>query len=143
MNKNDFPYTVDVSSEKESQDISNRLYASNLRHLNLPAETDIIFLNFIVKNTDDVIGGINAYVFSGVLFIDILFVEENYREKKIGTYLLQKVENEAKKRGGTLSHLDTFDFQAKDFYLKAGYEIFGVLENCPMNHKRYYMKKFL
>ncbi|PPE03578.1 hypothetical protein HCUR_00960 [Holospora curviuscula] len=25
----------------------------------------------------------------------------------------------------------TFDFQVKDFYLKQGYEIFGVLEDCP------------
>jgi GNAT superfamily N-acetyltransferase len=143
MNKNDFRYAVELSTEAESQDISNRLYASKLKQLNLPAETEIVFLNFIVKNNDDVIGGINAYVFSGVLFIDILFVEESYREKKIGTYLLQKVENEAKAQGATLSHLDTFDFQAKDFYLKTGYEIFGALENCPQGHKRYYMKKVL
>ncbi|WP_202127900.1 hypothetical protein [Clostridium sp. C2-6-12] len=40
-----------------------------------------------------------------------------------------------------LLHLDTFDFQAKDFYLKHGYEVFGVLDDCPMEHKRYYMKR--
>lgn len=42
-----------------------------------------------------------------------------------------------------LSHiiLDTFDFQAKNFYIKQGYEIFGILDNCPEGHKRYYMKK--
>jgi len=37
--------------------------------------------------------------------------------------------------------LDTFDFQAKDFYTKQGYEVFGILDNCPEGHKRYYMKK--
>ena len=42
-----------------------------------------------------------------------------------------------------LIHLDTFDFQAKDFYLKHGYEVFGVLDDCPKGHKRYYMKKVL
>lgn len=44
-------------------------------------------------------------------------------------------------KGCNLVHLDTFDFQAKDFYLKHGYEVFGVLDDCPMEHKRYYMKK--
>lgn len=46
-----------------------------------------------------------------------------------------------KEKGGKLVHLDTFDFQAKDFYLKNGYEVFGVLEDCPKGHKRYYLKK--
>jgi hypothetical protein len=42
-----------------------------------------------------------------------------------------------------LSHLDTFDWQTKEFYLKHGYEVFGVLDDCPPGHKRYYMKKVL
>jgi hypothetical protein len=61
----------------------------------------------------------------------------------LGTILLNKVEEKAKQLGATLSHLDTFDFQAKDFYLKHGYEVFGVLDDCPKDHKRYYMKKVL
>ena len=57
--------------------------------------------------------------------------------------MLAKVEKIAKKYSANLVHLDTFDFQAKDFYLKHGYEVFGVLEDCPKCHKRYYMKKVL
>lgn len=37
-----------------------------------------------------------------------------------------------------LAHLDTFDFQANNFYLKLEYEVFGELENYPPGHKRYY-----
>ena len=29
----------------------------------------------------------------------------------------------------------------KDFYIKQGYEILGVLDDCPLDHKGYYMKK--
>lgn len=54
-----------------------------------------------------------------------------------------EVEKSAIKKGCELIHLDTFDFQAKDFYLKYGYEIFGVLEDCPEKHKRYYSKKHI
>ena len=42
-----------------------------------------------------------------------------------------------------LIHLDTFDFQAKEFYKKQGYVVFGKLDDCPENHCRYFMKKLL
>ncbi|GIO85145.1 hypothetical protein J25TS5_20770 [Paenibacillus faecis] len=34
--------------------------------------------------------------------------------------------------GAKLIHLDTHDFQAPDFYLKQGYEVFGLLEDIPL-----------
>jgi GNAT superfamily N-acetyltransferase len=79
----------------------------------------------------------------GILYIDVLFVEESHRGQQLGSLLLSKVEAEAKSMGASLSHLDTFDWQAKDFYLKQRYEVFGVFEGCPKGHKRYYMKKTL
>ena len=47
----------------------------------------------------------------------------------------------AKEGNCSLMHLDPFDFQAKEFYEKNGFEVFGILENCPPGHTRYYMKK--
>ncbi len=75
--------------------------------------------------------------------IDILWVDERCRRRGTGGMLLREVERIAAEAGCTLIHLDTFDFQAKDFYLKQGYEIFGVLEECPEGHCRYYLKKRL
>ena len=49
------------------------------------------------------------------------------RKDDHGSTLLKEVEKIAKEKGCKLVHLDTFDFQAKDFYLKRGYEIFDVL----------------
>ena len=31
----------------------------------------------------------------------------------------------------------------KEFYEKQGYEVFGVLEDCPKGHCRYYLKKVI
>ena len=45
--------------------------------------------------------------------------------------------------GAALAHLDTFDFQARDFYLKNGYDVFGLLDDCPEGHTRYYLSKHL
>ena len=55
--------------------------------------------------------------------------------------MLAEVESAAKEKGCYLIYLDTFDFQAKEFYEKQGYEVFGVLEDCPKEHCRYYLKK--
>ena len=57
--------------------------------------------------------------------------------------MLAEAEKVAKALGGYLVHLSTFDFQAKAFYLMCGYEIFGVLEDCPRGHLEYFLKKKL
>lgn len=78
-----------------------------------------------------------------VIYIDALWIDKSYRKCGIGEKLLLEIENIAKEENCYLIHLDTFDFQAKDFYLKHRYEIFGVLDECPKNHKRYFLKKYL
>lgn len=77
------------------------------------------------------------------LHVGILWVSEEYQKRGLGSRLLKEVEATAAENGCTLAHLSTFDFQAKHFYLKHGYEVFGVLENCPERHCRYYLKKTL
>lgn len=77
-------------------------------------------------------GGINAeYVNWGVLFISLLFIQKPYRAHGYGSKLLSYVESIAKEKGGHLAHTDTLEFQGRDFYLQHGYEVFGVLEDCP------------
>lgn len=101
-------------------------------------------LDYTVKDQNVIIAGIKSCFYLGeVVSIGVLFVDKNYRNKGVGSLLLSKVENEAKIAGARLAHLYVFD-QTKDFYLKRGYEIFGVLENCPKErHKCYYLKKDL
>ena len=53
------------------------------------------------------------------------------------------VEAEARQSGATEAYLDTFSFQAPEFYKKNGYQVFGVLENFPPGHQRYYLTKAL
>lgn len=77
------------------------------------------------------------------MYVDILYVEADHQRKGYGTLLLEKAEGEAKSLGGYLSYLDTLDFQAKEFYQKMGYSVFGLLEDCPRSHNFYYMQKRL
>lgn len=106
---------------------------------------EIYRLDFAIKNDrGDLLGGIQSYrVNWGILHIELLYVFDRYRKQGIASMLLKHVEKIAMDHQCYVSHLDTFDFQAKDFYLRQGYSIFGVLENTPKGHNRYYMKKAL
>jgi hypothetical protein len=43
--------------------------------------------------------------------------------------------------GCTDAFLDTFSFQARGFYEKLGYRVFGGLDNHPAGHQHYFMTK--
>jgi len=42
-----------------------------------------------------------------------------------------------------LASLETASFQAREFYEKQGYEVFGELDDFPKGHTMFYMKKVL
>ncbi len=45
--------------------------------------------------------------------------------------------------GCTHAHLDTFSYQARPFYERRGYRVFGILDNDPPGHQRFFMQKSL
>lgn len=144
MHELKFPYELSISTDEESEYISDEIMSFNAHKVPFTQKETPIFKKYVIKNNNTIIAGINTVMYHwGILFIDELFVSESNRQKQFGSYLLKKVEEEAKELGATLSHTDTFDFQAKDFYLKQGYEVFGILENCPPEHCRFYLKKIL
>jgi GNAT superfamily N-acetyltransferase len=77
------------------------------------------------------------------LFVSAVFVEESQRGKGIGRELLLRADELALQQRCTAIYLDTFDFQAPGFYQKFGFKVFGVLEDYPPGHQRYFMVKDL
>lgn len=139
-------YRITDCAEKDAEYICDRLVEYNLSQV--PQRQEIAFESLDKKLVDDsgnIIAGIVAKMYCwNVVYLDILWVGEEHRGEGLGTYLLKELEQTAKSKGATLIHLDTFDFQAKDFYIKNGYELFGTLDECPQGgHSRYYFKKYL
>ena len=134
---------IKPSTDKEIKFIQDSLIQFNTQNVPFTQKIPFEKINYVAKNEKkEITAGIKSILYGwGVLFVDLLWVSEAYRGHGIGSHLMHKVEETAKQKGCTLIHLDTFDFQAKDFYLKLGYEIFGTLEDCPPGHKRYYLKK--
>jgi GNAT superfamily N-acetyltransferase len=77
------------------------------------------------------------------LYVDILWVADGFRHQGFGKRLLGKAENEARNRGCKRAFLDTFSFQAPEFYCKLGYAEFGRLPNFPPGHARIFLTKTL
>ncbi len=136
-------YIIQECDDKLGEEVIDKLVYYNLSKVPLKQNKEFISINKIIKNEKgEIIAGILSRMYCwNCLFVDTLFVDEIYRGQGLGEKLLKEVEKVAINQGCELIHLDTFDFQAKDFYLKYGYEIFGVLEDCPQGHCRYYLKK--
>ncbi len=76
-------------------------------------------------------------------YLDLLWVKEELRGQGYGHRLLMLAENRARERGAKNAYLDTFSFQAPDFYSQHGYQVFGELADFPRGHQRYFLRKQL
>jgi len=134
-----------VPTKSESEYIGEKLLEYNLDMKALEQNEPFIEINRCIKNSNgDVIGGILAIAaLWHILHIDTMWVKQEFRGNRIASKLLQDVEEFAKGLGCHLSYLETYDFQAKEFYINNGYKIFGVLEDCPKDHTCYSLSKRL
>jgi GNAT superfamily N-acetyltransferase len=89
------------------------------------------------------VGGVFGEVYWGWLNVVVLWVAPTLRRQGLGTRLLSRAELEATAKGCHGVYLDTFTFQGYDLYLRAGYEIFGTLEQFPSGHSRHFLRKRL
>lgn len=132
---------TDNPKEEDIKVILNNLIQYNLSHIELKEVKPLAI--FVNDENSKQIGGISAETHGNWLEISFLWVDEKLRGHKVGSKLLNDVEAEALKRGCKYSFVDTFSFQAKDFYLKSGYKEVFTLEEYPLTSKRHYFVKRL
>lgn len=83
-----------------------------------------------IEENGTIIAGLLAYVtVYKILYVDILFVDENCRRKGYGTTLVKEMERQAKILGINTIRLDTFDWQGTAFYKALGYQEVGNYTN--------------
>lgn len=134
------------SSDVDYIQVARAITRFNLAHLPPKSSDNMTSLGYVVKDAKgSVLGGVYGKLLLGnCLSIEVLWVEEPYRNRDYGTELMQTIEDAAVKLGSHLAIVDTFDFQALEFYKKLGYEQFGMVEDCPcVGNIRYYLKKVL
>lgn len=101
------------------------------------------FSVFLKDASGKVFGGLQAFVDTESIYIDVLWVDEALRNHGYGTSLLAAAEFEATKNGCIFALVDTWDFQAEGFYSKQGYERIGELKNYWLGRTKLFLRKQL
>ncbi|WP_255255292.1 GNAT family N-acetyltransferase [Bacillus pseudomycoides] len=101
-------------------------------------------VSFLLKDdVGKILGGITGTIYFYHLHIDFLWVAESVRHEGYGSQLLNKIEEIAKEKNCRLILLDSFSFQAPEFYKKHGYREFGVVEDHPKGYSQHFLEKRL
>lgn len=89
------------------------------------------------------VGGLTARIGASRMFVELLFVPETLRGQGLGAKLMAEAERIARNEGCIGIWLDSFTFQAPDFYRKLGYAEFGRLDDYPPGFSRHFLHKTL
>ncbi len=98
---------------------------------------------FLRDAQDAVVGGLLGHVLFGWMYIAKLWIDEAHRGGGSGSSLLRTAESLARDRGCLGMYVDTFEYQARPFYEKHGFELFGTLEGYPAGYRQFFLAKRL
>jgi GNAT superfamily N-acetyltransferase len=100
-------------------------------------------LAILIKEEGSVVGGLWGRFSYDWLFVELLFIPESLRGSGLGSRILLQAEQIATGLGCNGVWLDTYEFQAKGFYEKLGYSLFGSLDDHPRGMSRFFLQKRL
>jgi GNAT superfamily N-acetyltransferase len=89
------------------------------------------------------VGGLFGLSLWGSFHVHVVFVPESLRGRGLGADLLRQAEAEARRRGCRHMWLDTYAFEARPFYERLGFAVFGQLDGPGPIFPRYFMRKVL
>lgn len=139
------PVSLEIHDAADQADIE---YIHNgLRRYNANYADDAYKPLYIFLRDEEgrLVGGLLGDTYWGWCAINIVWIDERFRQQGLGERLLAAAEDEARRRGCAHVQLDTLSFQARPFYEKLGYHVYGTLEDFPSGsgHSRYYLDKDL
>jgi GNAT superfamily N-acetyltransferase len=122
------------------QYLEDRLYDFNAGATGV---TDGQYLAFLLREGGRIVAGICGNTWGGTCEVRAFWVEDARRGRGVGTRLLQRAEEEARRRGCTQMVLMTFSFQAPAFYQRHGFHVVATVDNHPRGFTNLLMRKTL
>ncbi len=136
--------TVRLEPNASTEDlaaIQTALRKFNIEFIGDPGEEPVTV--FLRDGHDAVIGGLIGHIKWRWLYVAKLWIADSHRGRGHGAELMQSAEDYARSRGCIGAYLDTFEYQARPFYEKRGYQLFGTLEGFPPGYSQFYLSKQL
>ena len=137
--------TGSVRIDRHLSDADEHAIVNGLRSFNEawigPSNEEVV--RFVARDELGVAGGLLGHIKWKWLYVAKLWVDERARGHGVGTQLLTAAEDLARARGCTDASLDTFEYQARPFYEKLGYQVFGTLDGYPPGYRQFYLRKRL
>ncbi|MGD8753660.1 MAG: GNAT family N-acetyltransferase, partial [Anaerolineales bacterium] len=125
------------TSSSNDEAIIKRIIAGLNEANDAPVERHVRPFVVAAKIGDEIVGGAQCATVWDWMHVKLLWVNPSRRGQGLGSRIMQQIEQEAARRNCIGVHVDTYSFQALDFYLKLGYQVFGVIEDHPKGHQRY------
>ena len=99
---------------------------------------------FVAKEDNQIVGIITGHSYYKEVHISDLIVYKKFRNKHIGSKLVETVEEYHKNKGFENINLTTYNFQAPEFYKKCGFQVEFIRENKenPKLSKYFLVKYF-
>jgi len=137
-----FEIYTPTAEEVHSGELGRRMRQFNYRFVGEYGQQQPVWVS-AKDQGGGLVGGLRGFVFLHWLNVELLFVDDAARHQGVGRRLLAMAEQKARELGARNATLNTFEWQARAFYLKQGYEEFGRIDDYIQGFYMAYMKKAL
>ncbi len=127
-------FEIVSDDQKIYAEISLRFEAHNRQFTNWSGET----YSAVMRDGGRIIAAARGATNMGLVEIRGFWVDECERGRGLGSALMKAVLDEARRRGCSRAALDTYSWQALDFYLGLGFREYGTLD-YPNGTSRHYL----
>ena len=101
-------------------------------------------ISLVLKNSSGtIVGGVITSMLTGVMHLEVLWIDEMYRGRGYGKALVLQAESIAKEKGYPASQTWTFSFQAPEFYQRIGYKLVGTFDGYTDGITEHILRKKL
>ncbi|MCN9241933.1 GNAT family N-acetyltransferase [Streptomyces sp. RY43-2] len=145
-------FRIETEVDKERRDLlhsrlrdTNTAASPELRALRgTPREREVPLHVWALDAAGELAGGVVCHTWAEWLHVTYLWVDAPHRGTGLGTRLLAEAERVARtERDCLAARVETWDFQAPEFYRKQGYEVVSVIPDYPPGITEYILTKRL
>ena len=135
---------IDNPTEEEMEVISEGLRTHDAQQPYGNLDVPYNDINLVLRDHDgNVVGGVITSMKTGVMHLEVLWIDERYRGLGYGRNLVLEAERIGKAKGYTAAQTWTFSFQGPEFYKAIGYKVIGICDVYPDNITEFVFMKRL